>query len=151
MSDLTDRMRTTAAFLMGKAQPGDNPWEPAKAIGDAINLLIEASNALEAIPPPLGEPMEIIPPIEIVPSVQKILDKARAKEAAKQAGTWVDPGVSLPTPAQVKANPHSPRACPQCDSRTNKRVDRVGNKLMLTCPVCATQWEWKKPDAGASG
>jgi hypothetical protein len=142
VTDLTDRMRTCAAFLLGNAS--NIGWTYDGAVKHSIDLLIEASNVIDAIPQPLGEPMEIIPPIEIVPSVKKILDKARAKEAAKQAGTWIDPGGALPTTGLLPPHKRSPRVCPQCDSHVNKRVYREGNMLMLACPVCAATWEWKR-------
>jgi len=56
VSDLTDRMRTCAAHIAAGAGQGD------LLLNDCADLLIEASNALEAIPQPLGEPMKILEP-----------------------------------------------------------------------------------------
>ena len=122
MTDLTDRMRTCAAAIVAGDDYGD--WR--LVMEDAADLLIEASNAMEAAPAPLGEPMEIIPPVVMKP-------KPPAVE-----GTWIAPGGPLPV-----ARPPSARACPRCDSRANKTVRRDGNRLMLICPVCAQTWEFK--------
>jgi hypothetical protein len=132
-------MRTCAAFLIPNIEVSelltDDKWQ---AIRDACDLLIEASNELEQlfstgalrIPADLGEPMEIIPalPASTPPPPPQNLTQ----------GTWVDPGATLPTTGVRNA-----RACPSCDSRANKKVSRVNNKLMLVCPVCTTTWEWK--------
>ena len=41
------------------------------------------------------------------------------------------------------ATERSSRACPKCESRGAKTVRRQGNQVMLQCPVCGEQWEWK--------
>jgi hypothetical protein len=123
MTDLTDRMRTcAAAILAGEPTTG---WV-SLVMHDAADLLIEASNALGAAPAPLGEPMEIIPPVVTKP-------KPPAVE-----GAWIAIGDTLPV-----ARLRPLRACPKCDSHAAKRVRRDGNHLMLVCPVCAETWEFK--------
>jgi len=124
MTELTDRMRTCAARIVAVASEGDVVYN------DAADLLIEASNALEAVPTPLGEPMEIIPPVAPRPSIEFGLGSA----------TWLAPGDTLP-----KANPYrSANTCPKCDSRANKTVRREGSVLMLICPACGHQWRYQR-------
>ena len=124
MTDLTDRMRTCAARIVAVASKDDIVYN------DAADLLIEASNILEAAPAPWGEPMEIIPPVAPPSSIEFGMGRA----------TWLAPGDTLP-----KANPYrSTNTCPNCDSRASKTVRRVENKLMLVCPVCAETWEFKR-------
>jgi hypothetical protein len=147
MTDLTDRMRTCAAHIVAH-DAHEREDGAGLVLRDAADLLIEASNALEACVAtgeacvPLGEPMSILPMVEQKPVVP--LTSQQALDAAwtdmKPQGTWIDPGGTLPQP-RGKFNP---RACPQCDSRATKRVRREGNKLMLECPVCAAKWEWKR-------
>lgn len=59
MSDLTDRMRTCAAYIMSR--PNDAPVPTEHLLEDAADLLIAASNALETMPADLGEPMALLP------------------------------------------------------------------------------------------
>ena len=135
MTDLTDRMRTcAAAILAGEPTTG---WV-SLVMHDAADLLIEASNALEAAPAPLGEPMEIIPPVTVGTGLSALTAPA----------TWLVGGDTLPV-----ARPPSARACPRCDSRANKTVKRMANTLMLVCPVCAHAWPYTKkpPAAGTAG
>ena len=133
MTDLTDRMRTCAAYIASR--PNDAPMPTEHLLDDAADLLIEASNGIDAIPPPLGEPMAIIPPVATT-TVTKKTDWSLDTQ-----GTWIAPGGALPT-AQPGAR--SPRACPKCDSHAAKRVRREGTKLMLVCPACSATWEWKR-------
>ena len=75
MTDLTDRMRTCAAYLLDLQEKGVIDIVATPAVKDAADLLIEASNQLEElhstgalrIPTDLGEPMEIIPPMPSAP------------------------------------------------------------------------------------
>jgi len=123
---LTDKMRTCAAYII--AHYGD---DAEHALRDAAQLLIDASNLLaEKIPvPDLGAPVQILDPPQPVSIV------------APDDPSWIAPGGQLPT---VKhSGTRSPRACPQCDSRTNKRVYREGNRLMLACPVCGNAWQYR--------
>ncbi|HXI36229.1 MAG TPA: hypothetical protein VNH80_04895 [Burkholderiales bacterium] len=95
---------------------------------DAVDLLTEARNMLEATPAPPGEPMEIIPPVAPRPSIEFGLGSA----------TWLAPGDTLP-----KANPYrSANTCPNCDSRAHKTVRRYKNRLTLECPACGQQWDY---------
>ena len=133
MTDLTDRMRTCAAFIASR--PNDAPMPTEHLLDDAADLLIEASNTIEAIPPPLGEPMEIIEPKPPTSSSGHYLP-----DNHPASPVWIDPGGALPT---AKPGARNPRTCPQCDSRANKRVFRDGAKLFLSCPVCAHAWEYQ--------
>ena len=124
MSELTDRMRTCAAYLLQRKNEGEQ-WAVEIVALDAVDLLIEASNMLsvhEAVKNPEGDPMEILEPV------------ASAPPAAPDA-TWLGPHDTLPSP-------RSPKTCPQCDSRTAKKVFRQGRRLMLACPVCAKEWPY---------
>jgi len=120
MTDLTDRMRTCAAHL-ASAGIGAN----GQAIDDATALLIEAADALEALPPPVGEPMEIIPPV--------------VGTTPAEISLWLAPGD--PLPGLQRSGTVSPRACPKCDSRATKTVRRIEGRMMLECPACDAQWE----------
>jgi hypothetical protein len=123
MTDLTDRMRTCAAYLRSN--------EPIGAILDAADLLIEAADALEkfvvepaheAIKAQLEQlgmqPMKIIEPKPPTPT--------------SPPTTFHDPG----PPAEIPT--HSSRSCPSCGSRANKNVHVNGMKL--ECPVCSFTW-----------
>jgi hypothetical protein len=50
-----------------------------------------------------------------------------------------------PQPPRVETStlPASPRACPKCHSHAANTVRREGRKLMLLCPTCGEQWEFK--------
>jgi hypothetical protein len=119
MSDLTDRMRTCAAFMIAEVIPHkddhriyEQDQRHERVMQDAADLLVEASNVLEVVATEdLGEPMEIIPP--------------------------------QPPRTEMPALPNSPRACPKCHSHAANTVRREGRKLMLLCPVCGEQWEFK--------
>ncbi len=136
MTDLTDRMRTCAAAILAGAP--DKPFmEWQMVYNDAADLLIEASNALEAAPAPLGDPMEVIAPdgkpTMIIPpmSLGEALDR-------------IPPLPYHEGLAAAKARMSNTRACPKCDSRAQKTARRVGDSLMLKCPVCGHQWTWRK-------
>jgi hypothetical protein len=118
-------MRTCAAALAEVNHPEANASRPSVLLWrDAVDLLLEASNALDAPehqepPQPLGAPMAILdaPPAKPAPSAS----------AARWGGL----------PAAV------PRPCPKCGSIDARTVHRDRRKLMLTCPVCSYQWEYK--------
>ena len=114
MSDreLVYRMRTCAAALMSADLMSD------ALRTDAGYLLIEAADALDAVPEPIGEPMALLPPEPAEPAL--------GASAARWGG--------LP--------PANPRPCPKCSSIDARIVHRSGRKLMLTCPVCSYQWEY---------
>jgi len=125
VSELTDRMRTCAAYILDRKNEGD-PWAAEIVALDAVDLLIEACNMLtvhEAVKNPQGDPMELLEPVA-VPDTAVLPD-----------ATWVGPHDTLP-------RPRSPRACPQCDSRAHKKVFRQGRRLMLACPVCTKEWPY---------
>lgn len=122
--ELVYRMRTCAAALAGNGEP------PLILLRDAADLLIEASNELTLMEPaeePLGEPMDVI--------------KARAAQH--------DPtlGGQLPAVGQASWGGDLPtvgaRPCPSCGSIDARTVKRNGRKLMLTCPACEHQWEYR--------
>ena len=129
MSELTDRMRTCAAYILDRKNEGD-PWAAEIVALDAVDLLVEASNQLSVHLPvePEAQLMEILQPVAPAPP------PAEAPMQASDA-TWVGPHDTLPAP-------RSPRACPQCDSRAHKKVFRQGRRLMLACPVCAKEWPY---------
>ena len=131
LRELTDQMRTCASYVLSCLPAGGDPDAPCSMISlrvarDAVDLLIEASNLLAERTPaePLGSPMEILERA-VDAHVTSIRDPA----------TWVGPHDTLP-------GPRSPKACPQCDSRTHKKVFRQGRRLMLACPVCAKEWPY---------
>jgi hypothetical protein len=129
VSELTDRMRTCAAYILDRKNEGEQ-WAVEIVALDAVDLLVEASNMLtvhEAVQNPQGEPMELLQPIPANPPP--------VAPAAAADATWVGPHDSLP-------QPRSPKACPQCDSRAHKKVFRSGRRLMLACPVCAKEWPY---------
>ena len=86
-------------------------------------------HVIEGAPPPLGEPMEILPPMLVPP---RAVPKA----------TWTTNAGDLPPVPNSRGYRH-PRVCPECDSRATKRVFRHENKVMLACPVCAFAWEYR--------
>ena len=129
MSELTDRMRTCAAYIIANRDAAGVPTaDVLRATADAADLLVEASNQLQAHLPvePQAQLIEILEPIAAQPPVSP----AQAGDA-----TWLGPHDTLP-------GPRSPKACPQCDSRTHKKVFRQGRRLMLACPVCAKEWPY---------
>jgi len=130
VSELTDRMRTCAAYILDRKNEGD-PWAAEIVALDAVDLLVEASNQLSVHLPvePEAQLMEILQPV-----ASSAPPPAEAPIQASDA-TWVGPHDSLP-------QPRSPKACPQCDSRAHKKVFRSGRRLMLACPVCAKEWPY---------
>jgi len=136
LRELTDQMRTCASYVLSCLPAGGDPDAPCSMISlrvarDAVDLLIEASNRL------LSSVHATTPPTADKPA-DKPADKLADKPAAlAQAGdaTWLGPHDTLP-------QPRSPKACPQCDSRTHKKVFRQGRRLMLACPVCAKEWPY---------
>ena len=143
MTELTNRMRTCAAHILAHQTADDfTVYRDAADLlieasnmldavpTDAVDLLTEARNMLEATPAPPGEPMEIIPPVAPRPSIEFGLGSA----------TWLAPGDTLP-----KANPYrSASTCPNCDSRASKTARREGSVLMLICPACGHQWRYQR-------
>ena len=129
MSELTDRMRTCAAYILDRKNEGD-PWAAEIVALDAVDLLVEASNQLSVHLPvePEAQLMEILQPV-----ASSAPPPAEAPIQASDA-TWVGPHDTLPS--------RSPKACPQCDSRAHKKVFRQGRRLMLACPVCAKEWPY---------
>ena len=124
--------------------------EIERAFADAAELLVEASNELEGdieearrilhetADRTLGEPMKIIPPSVLIQDPPPPTPEELAEKLA-QLAAW-EAGVAASVAKQKAA---SPNACPRCDSRAGKRVDRADRKLMLTCSVCGERWEWK--------
>ena len=135
LRELTDQMRTCASYVLSCLPAGGDPDAPCSMISlrvarDAVDLLVEASNQLQAHLPvePQAQLMEILQPVD--PSPAPPVAPAQAGDA-----TWLGPHDTLPSP-------RSPKACPQCDSRTHKKVFRQGRRLMLACPVCAKEWPY---------
>jgi len=131
VTDLTDRMRTCAAFLLSL-----NQTEKNSAAHDAADLLLEASDVLEAPPPPLGEPMKLLEPVAIAVAPSP-------PPPPVPRAVWTTNAGDLPPVPTGKPSYRPPRVCPACDSRANKRVFRHENKVMLACPVCAHAWEYR--------
>ena len=127
MSELTDRMRTCAAHILARAAKPD-PWAGELVALDAADLLVEASNIIVAAEPQPG-PMALLEPVAAAPPPPPLV------EPGPSIATWTGPHDTLP-------GPRPPRACPQCDSRTHKKVFRQGRTLMLACPVCAKEWPY---------
>jgi len=137
MSDLTDRMRTCAAFLTGRQIEGISE----RALDDAADLLIEASNALEAATAP-GHTDLMVTPESIDAFVAANPQPPLDLPPPPSQGTWVAPGDALPTWPRTP-RPRNEWACPKCDSRTIKGVVRHGNRLDVVCPVCGHTWPYK--------
>ena len=126
MTDLTDRMRTCAAYL-SVLDPSDWSDEVKDVMRDAAKLLVEAAHEIDILTGPidLGEPMEVIPPV-----------------VAQTSPMWVAPGGQIPL---EWARHRSKTACPKCDSRTQKKVYRtIDRTAMLVCPVCAHEWQYHR-------
>lgn len=115
-SDLVLQMRTCAAAMLANSGNNNTPFQ--RLYGDAARLLTEASNLLD-VPEPLGEPMQVL--------------EAARKEANPGAPTWTAAGE---LPAAV------PRPCPQCAHVGARKVRIAGKRLMLTCSMCAHEWEY---------
>lgn len=157
MTDLTDRMRTCAAFLLSCDLLGDlearHDTVEHAAVKDAANLLIEASNVLEesgigtvVMDDATARHLGIIPPGD---RIMTPADRGQVIPEHKTQSTWIAPGGPLPyAQGLADAQARNPRACPKCDSRGAKTVHRTANKVMLICPVCGEQWEWKRDGAG---
>jgi len=146
MTDLTDKLRTCAAYILGRAKE-DDPWAVEFVSYDTADLLLEASNVLEAIPPPLGDPMAILaamPPTATPTSIDppaKVVEQYKAARTPK--AVWTTNAGDLPPVPTGQPSKRPPRVCPQCDSRAVKKVYREGSKLMLACPVCSAGWEYR--------
>ena len=122
MSELTDRMRTCAAYILDRKNEGD-PWAAEIVALDAVDLLVEASNMLtvhEAVQNPQGEPMELLEPVAAAPSAAP----AQASDA-----TWVGPHDSLPAP-------RSPKACPQCGKLFDALIRKSGHAQVYCHSNC---------------
>ena len=135
MTDLTDRMRTCAAHIMGTPRDEKSILfdEENILLNDAADLLIAAAHEIDILTGPLdlGEPMEVIPPVVTLPPV-----------VAQTSPMWVAPGGQLPL---EWARHRSKTACPKCDSRTQKKVYRtIDRTVMLVCPVCAHEWQYQR-------
>jgi hypothetical protein len=140
VTDLTDKLRTCAAYILGRAKAED-PWALEFVSHDTADLLIEASNVLEGAPEPLGEPMSILealPPVNPTPEQIKGALRAHAPKAV-----WTTSAGDLPAAPTGQPSKRPNRVCPQCDSRAVKRVIREGSQLFLSCPVCAATWNYQ--------
>jgi predicted RNA-binding Zn-ribbon protein involved in translation (DUF1610 family) len=67
--------------------------------------------------------MEVLQPMETLRKV------AEAQTNVAQWGQTLPPAVARP--------------CPSCGSIDARKVRRVGRKLMLTCPTCEHEWEYR--------
>jgi hypothetical protein len=127
MTELTDRMRTCAAHLLSTNDVDGFD----RAARDAIDLLIEASNVLASYE------VVIIPPV----TRQEVQLDPTPPPPPRPMGRTVEP-TTVELEGGLTASPPRPRTCPRCDSRAVKRVDRQGNRLMLTCPACSHEWPY---------
>lgn len=144
--DLTDRMRTCAATLMHNE---GGPFDDIKhrALEHAADLLIEASNALSMqTAEDIGKPTDQTTANQALISRPEVLgEPMKLLEPMPRTGpdaAWIAPGGQLPGLAH--SGTISPRACPQCDSRTMKKVYRDGKRLMLACPQCGNAWPFRR-------
>jgi hypothetical protein len=113
-------MRTCAAAIRTSQETGD-PWNTSGIIAaDAMNLLTEAAEALDVLEP-VGEPMAVL-----------LVQLPPQSPQGVGVPTW---GGDLPV---VSARP-----CPSCGSIDARKVRRNGRKLMLTCPACEHEWEYR--------
>jgi ribosomal protein L37AE/L43A len=147
MTDLTDRMRTCAAYLLTTQLVGDND-----AVKDAAELLIEASNELQPVetipPPPPGFSIDRSPsPMWRPPFPHTdVMAQAASEHSGIPAGHLPPPPVAARVARaveQMRERERSPSTCPKCDSRAAKKVYREARKLMLACPVCGERWQYK--------
>jgi hypothetical protein len=129
MTNLTDRMRTCAAYIMGTPREEENIL-----LDDAAKLLVEGAHEIDVLigsvvpghsVPGMGDPMEIIePPVVTPPPV-----------VAQTSAMWIGD--------DLRPIPNAPKnlnACPKCDSRATKTVRKRGKSLWLVCPVCEHAW-----------
>ncbi len=143
MSELTDKLRTCAAHVLAQEIKGEH-WAAMIVKTSAVDLLLEAANVLD------GADGALKPPAEAVEAVD---DADKAAAPPRPYNPYVDWGpltsvgsfnaADLPTVGAVQTRPRSPKTCPQCDSRAAKKVTRVGNRLILRCPVCAKEWPYR--------
>jgi hypothetical protein len=132
MTDLTDRMRTCAAYIMNR--PHDAPMPSEHLLDDAADLLIQASNELAKLEPSadMGEPMDIIPSAPPGFTIDRTPSPA-----------WTTtPADSIPPPVSGPPSARRLNTCPKCDSRAIKTVRREGRQMMIACPVCAHEWPY---------
>lgn len=124
MTDLTDRMRTCAAFIQNR--PHDAPMPTEHLLDDAAELLLSAATEIELLTGPidLGEAIEIIPPVVTPPPV-----------VAQTSAMWIGDDLK-----PIPNAPPSKNACPKCDSRAQKQIRKKGKSLWLVCPVCEHAW-----------
>ena len=113
MTELTDKMRTCAAFIVHATGERAFADDIVRVVNDAADLLIEASNVIDEV--------STRPLVEVKPAALPPVDVS---------------ALGQPTP-------RSPSTCPSCDSRATKRVYREGRKMLLVCPVCGNIWEYK--------
>jgi len=123
VTDLTDRMRTCAAFLLNDDVTDEYRL---RAFAHASELLLAGATEIDVLTGPidLGEPMEVIPPVVTPPPV-----------VSQTSAMWVGDDLK-----PIPNAPHSRNACPNCDSRAQKTVYREGKQLVLECPVCGSRW-----------
>ena len=131
MTELTDRMRTCAAYLASKAIDD----LPNEVFEEAARLLVEAADELEKpIEVRLGTPMEPIPPSEAARVAPEETVPHRPAASGPPGAMWY--GEEILPVARALRGP-----CPACDSRTHKTVRAIGGKLELECPVCGARWQ----------
>lgn len=152
MSELTDKMRTCAAYLVERMRDPVMTDDSIKigllAMKDAVDLLLEGADLLER-GTTLGkqvtiEEMRAEAPIGTYGEPMALLDaKALASHEtlAPQPFTddaWVAPGG--PLPGAINSGTRSRRACPQCGSFGYKRVFRRERQMFLHCGACGKEW-----------
>ena len=141
-SDLVYRMRTCAAALLMSRDTNEARWDAAAVAKDAADMLVEASNLLDA-PEDLGEPMDMIPvaPANAVYREQLQASARQSNALNAQGAHWG--GGDLPQ-RMFDFGAINPKPCPSCDAVDVRKVKIQGNKLMLICPRCSTSWEYAK-------
>ncbi|HZD61265.1 MAG TPA: hypothetical protein VE200_00575 [Xanthobacteraceae bacterium] len=135
MSELTDKLRTCAAHVLAQEIRGEH-WAAMIVKTSAVDLLLEAANVLDGADGALKTPAEAAPRPPFNPEV----DVPPLPDTLTSVGSFS--AADLPTVGAVQTRPRAPKACPQCDSRAAKKVTRVGNRLLLHCPVCAKEWPY---------
>lgn len=120
MTDLTDKMRTCAAYLRQTSEGA------GCAVIEAASLLIEAADALEKF---------------VVEPAQKAVEAQLEQLGEPMSGklTYTGPPLTFTDPGPPNAPPtRISRTCPKCGSRAAKKVHVNANRL--ECPACSYQW-----------
>jgi hypothetical protein len=143
VSELTDKLRTCAAHVLAQEIKGEH-WAAMIVKTSAVDLLLEAANVLDgadgALKPQGRQEPDNPAEVEVVPPPPSPYNPYVDWGPVTSVGAFN--AADLPTVGATQTRSRSPKACPQCDSRAAKKVTRVGNRLVLHCPVCAKEWPY---------